>query len=213
MTGVSSHEPDADRVRLVRRTVLVVAALNFAYFFIEVGVALAVGSVSLFADSVDFLEDTAVNLLVFVALGWSLRRRSVMGKSMALIILVPALAAAWEAVQRFWHPAVPDPRSMMLTAVGAIVVNGGCALLLMRIRAHGGSLGRAAFLAARNDVAINAAIIAMAWLTWWTRSGWPDLVLGVGIVVLNAGAAKEVWEVAEAERVAAQALAGEEIEA
>jgi Co/Zn/Cd efflux system component len=56
--------------RSLRRTVLLVAALNFAYFWVEMGVALAIGSVSLFADSVDFLEDTAVNLLIFIALGW-----------------------------------------------------------------------------------------------------------------------------------------------
>ena len=55
--------------RLVKRTVLAVAGLNFGYFWVEVVVALAIGSVALFADSVDFLEDTAVNLLIFFALG------------------------------------------------------------------------------------------------------------------------------------------------
>jgi Co/Zn/Cd efflux system component len=39
-----------------------VALLNFGYFTIEFGIALAIGSVSLFADSIDFLEDTFVNL-------------------------------------------------------------------------------------------------------------------------------------------------------
>ena len=33
--------------------------------------ALAIGSVSLFADSVDFLEDTSVNFLIAIARGWS----------------------------------------------------------------------------------------------------------------------------------------------
>ena len=53
------------RTRL-RRAVLVVAGLNLSYFFVEVAVALSIGSVSLFADSVDFLEDTAINLLIFL---------------------------------------------------------------------------------------------------------------------------------------------------
>ena len=73
-------------------------------------------------------------------------------------------------------------------------------------------MARAAFLSARNDVLINLAIIAMGVLTLWTASGWPDLVLGTIIVVLNLRAAKEVWEVAEEERLAAKALAGEEID-
>lgn len=47
----------------LRRAVAWVAALNLAYFFLEFTVARAIGSVSLFADSIDFLQDTAVNLL------------------------------------------------------------------------------------------------------------------------------------------------------
>lgn len=43
------------------------------------------------------------------------------------------------------------------------------------------------------------------------RFGWPDVVLGVVIIAVNVTAAHEVWEVAEDERVAAKALAGEEI--
>ena len=60
----------------LRRVVLVVAVLNFGYFFVELTVALVAGSVSLLADSVDFLEDTAINLLVALALGWTLARDS-----------------------------------------------------------------------------------------------------------------------------------------
>ena len=67
--------PDTHAARL-RRTVLIVAALNFSYFFVEFAVALLAGSVALLADSVDFLEDTAINVLIFVALGWPLARRA-----------------------------------------------------------------------------------------------------------------------------------------
>jgi Co/Zn/Cd efflux system component len=47
----------------LRRVVIVVAALNLAYFGVEFAVALAIGSVSLFADSIDFLEDASLNFL------------------------------------------------------------------------------------------------------------------------------------------------------
>lgn len=40
----------------------------------EFSVALRIGSVSLFADRVDFLEDAPVNFLIAVALGWSAAR-------------------------------------------------------------------------------------------------------------------------------------------
>jgi Co/Zn/Cd efflux system component len=203
---------DAARVHRLRRVVLVVAALNLAYVGVEMTVALAIGSVSLLADSVDFLEDASINVLIAVALGWSLRRRAVAGKVMAGIIVVPALAAAWQAVVKASDPVPPDVRALVVTAGGAVVVNLACSLLLVRVRHHGGSLSRAAFLSARNDVVVNLAIIAMAALTAVTVSGWPDLVLGAVIVVLNVGAAAEVWRTAQEERLAARVLAGEEID-
>lgn len=199
--------------RVLRRTVVIVALLNLAYFFVEGTVALLIGSVSLVADSVDFLEDTAVNLLIALALGWSLRRRATMGKVMAGIILLPALAAAAMAVRKFLDPVAPDPWSLVVTSGGSVLVNSICALLLVRIRRHGGSMTTAAWLAARNDVLINLAIIAMGVLTLlWVPNGWPDLVLGVLVVALNATAAKEVWEAAENERLADLALAGEDVD-
>nr|WDS95991.1 hypothetical protein mcr_00028 [Micrococcus sp.] len=196
-------------VRALKRTVLTVALLNLGYMEVELSVALAVGSVSLFADSVDFFEDFAVNLLIFLALGWSLQRRAALGKVMAVIILLPALAAGWMALVKFGDPEPPDPLALVVTAGGAVLVNLICTVLLSRFRHDGGSLTTAAFLAARNDVIANAAIIVMGLVTAWTLSGWPDLVLGVLIVVLNATAAMEVWETATEEQLAARALAGE----
>jgi Co/Zn/Cd efflux system component len=196
----------------LRRVVLTVAALNFAYFFVELFVALAAGSVSLLADSVDFLEDTSINLLILVALGWPLARRAVVGKGLALVILAPAAVAGWQAIGRFSSPEAPDVLPVVLASLGAIVVNGTSAWLLSSVRRPGGSLSRAAFLSARNDVVVNTSIIAMALLTAWTGSGWPDLLLGCGIILLALHAAHEVWEVSEDERLAATALAGEAID-
>ncbi len=43
----------------LRPVVARVAGLNLAYFGIEISVALAIGSLALIADSLDFLEDAA----------------------------------------------------------------------------------------------------------------------------------------------------------
>lgn len=205
------HAQRLDPGRL-KHVVLVVALLNLAYFFVEFTVALAAGSISLLADSVDFLEDTSINLLIFAALGWPLARRAMMGKLMALVILGPATLAGVTAIRRFADPVVPDVWPVVLASLGAIAVNGTSAWLLANVRHRGGSLSRAAFLSARNDVLVNVAIIAMALVTLWTDSGWPDLVLGCGIILLAVHAAYEVWEVSEEERLAARALAGEAID-
>lgn len=102
----------------LRRAVLTVAILNLAYFGVEFTVAVTIRSVSLFADSIDFLEDAAVNLLIALALAWS---------------------------------------------------------------------------------------VVVGLVTSYISSGWPDLLLGLGIAVMNADAAREVWATARNEHRLAKA--------
>ena len=187
----------------LRRVVARVAVLNFTYFGVEFGVALAIGSVSLFADSIDFLEDTSVNLLILIALGWGARRRSHVGMVLAGILLVPGLATLWTAWDKFLLPIPPAPLPLSLTAAGAMAVNFTCALMLARFRTHGGSLSRAAFLSARNDVLANAAIISAGLVTAYTVSAWPDLAVGLGIFLMNLDAAREVFLAARKDRAEA----------
>src|SRR5260221_14694411 len=82
----------------LRKVVIIVAILNVAYFGVEFAVATAIRSVSLFADSIDFLEDASVNLLIAVALSWSASRRARLGMVLAGILLVPGLATLWTAL-------------------------------------------------------------------------------------------------------------------
>lgn len=184
----------------LRRVVLIVALLNLAYFGIEFAVAVAIGSVSLFADSVDFLEDTSVNLLIFVAMAWSPRNRARVGMLLALILLVPGLATLWTAYGKLVDPVPPQPFALTLTGLGALAVNLTCAFLLAAYRHHSGSLTKAAFLSARNDALANIGIIAAGLVTAFVwQSAWPDLIVGLAIAAINADAAKEVWEAAREE--------------
>ena len=190
----------SDLARL-RRVAGLAALLNLAYFGIEFAVAHTIRSVTLFADSVDFLEDTSLNLLILVALAWPTRQRARVGMALAAILLIPGLATLWTAWEKFQMPARPDPLSLSLTGLGALVVNLTCALLFARYRRFGGSLTKAAFLSARNDVLANLAILLVALTTAWIwRSAWPDLIVGLGIATLNADAAFEVWAAARSER-------------
>ena len=143
--------------------VFAVALLNLSYFGVEFAVALAIGSVSLFADSIDFLEDTSVNLLIFFGMAWSATNRSRLGMALALILLVPGLAVLWTAWGKFLDPLAPAPLPLSLAGLGALAVNLSCALTLARYRHHKASLTTAAFLSARNDALANIAIIAAGW--------------------------------------------------
>ncbi len=190
----------------LRTAVLWVAVLNLAYFGVEFTTALAIGSVSLFADSVDFLEDASINILIAVAIGWTARRRAFLGMVLAIILLIPAMAGLWTAWQKLASPIPPAPLPLTLTGTGALAVNLTCAFILARFRDHRGSLTKAAFLSARNDALANLAIIAAGGVTAFLwRSAWPDLLVGVGIAVMNADAAREVWSAAHDERMSAEA--------
>ena len=189
----------------LRKVVIIVAVLNLAYFGVEFAVACTIGSVSLFADSIDFLEDASVNLLIAIALGWTATSRARVGMALAGILLIPGLATLWTAWEKFMVPSPPAPLPLTLAGVGALVINLSCAFMLVQFRAHSGSLTRAAFLSARNDGLANVAIIAAGFVTAYTLSGWPDLIVGLGIAAMNADAAREVWNAAREEHRAANA--------
>jgi Co/Zn/Cd efflux system component len=187
---------DPLRLAALRQTVLLVAALNLAYFCVEFGMARLIGSVALYADSVDFLEDATVNLLIVMAIGLGAAARRVVGIGFAALLLVPSFAALWTAWEKIVTPAIADPLALSVTALGALIVNAVCAVLLARVRDHGGSLSKAAFLSARNDVLANAFMIAAGAATALTASIWPDVIVGLAIAALNATAAREVYEAA-----------------
>ncbi|WP_267207769.1 MULTISPECIES: cation transporter [Corynebacterium] len=178
----------------IRRAVLIVALLNLAYFFVEFVASLAIGSASLAADSADFLEDTAINLLVFFAVAWPAQRRRAAGSVLAALILIPAIAAIVMVVTKLINPVAPSPEGLTGVAVGALVVNVICAVILLRLRDQGSSLAKGAWLAARNDALANLLIIVAGLLTFVWSTAWFDIVVGAIIAVINLSAAKEVWK-------------------
>lgn len=187
----------------LRQVVRIVAVLNLGYFGIEFAVARAIGSVSLFADSVDFMEDASLNVLILIAMEWSGKKRARVGMALAGVLLFPGMATLWTAWQKFNVPAPPDPVALSLVGAGALVVNLSCAIMLAKYRAHVGSLTRAAFLSSRNDVLANVAIIGAGLVTSFLwHSAWPDLIVGLGIATMNADAAREVWGAAREEHQA-----------
>lgn len=187
----------------LRRTVLIVAALNLAYFGVEFVAALKAGSVSLLADSADFLEDAAVNTLIFFALAWTATRRANVGKVLAALLLVPAAAFLWTLVAKLLDPTPPVAEALTIVGLGALAVNLTAAVLLARHRRAEGSLTRAAFLSARNDAYANVGIMAAGLVTAAYPSIWPDIIVGLLIAAMNLDAAREVWEAAHDEAGAA----------
>lgn len=182
-----------------RRIVGLVALLNGAAAVVEATIAAFIGSVSLFADSADFLEDFLINGLVFCALSWSATSRRKASFGLAALILIPAIAAFGTALYKVFSASVPEPTALTATSVAALAVNLLCAMLLLRLRSGDTALTRGAWLAARNDAVANVLMILAGISTFFWYSMWPDVITGVLMGIINCFAAKEVYEQARAE--------------
>jgi divalent metal cation (Fe/Co/Zn/Cd) transporter len=178
-----------------------VALANFSYFFVEFSVARHIGSVSLFADSIDFLEDTSVNFLVLVALGWTLRRRASVGDGARAAVTGAGHRHGVDGVEQ-----IPGTGAAGRTCLVGHRPRRAHRQRELRIRADARAQFRRQPLAcrvpvARNDALANIAIIGAGVVTYFWASAWPDLIVGVGIFLLNLDAAREVFEAARREAV------------
>lgn len=197
--GVKIMQIDPQNNATFKKVVLFVALANLAYFFVEFVVALNIHSVSLFADSIDFLEDSSVNFLILVALGWTLAKKARLGMFLAALILVPAVSTVWMTYEKIINPTLPNAYAISIVGLGALLVNLTCAYKLAKFKNYSGSLSKAAFLSARNDALANIALIIVGIITLFTSSPWPDIIVGIAIALINADAAVEVFQASRKE--------------
>ena len=183
----------------LRQTVLTVASLNLIYFVVEFYFGRKFASVALLSDSIDFLEDASVNFLIAIAIGWSLRKRQLVSYGFVALLLIPGVTFLWNAIQKLLDPQVPQGEGMGLVALGALVINFSCALLIARHRKEEVGLVSAAYFSARNDAIANVLIISAGLITLFWSSIVPDFIIGIVIFLLNADAAKKVFATAKQE--------------
>ena len=180
-------------IKSFKKAVLFVAVLNLLYFFIEFIAALNIRSVSLLADSIDFIEDASINFLIFFAISLTLAKKAKVSIILSIIMLLPALTALWAIWQQVLYQEPPRPLELSLVAFGALIVNCLCTFILIRFKNFSGSLTRGAFLSARNDALANIAIILTGIITFFYPSIWPDIVVGIFIAYIRAESALEIF--------------------
>ncbi len=192
-----AHGPRADGP--YRFVLWVALILNAAMFAVEIGAGVTSGSVSLLADSLDFLGDAAnygVSLFVLGAsLAWRARTALLKAASMAAFGLWVAGEAIWNAVSG----VVPQAITMGVVGALALGVNVLVTLLLFRYR-EGDSNMRSVWLCSRNDAIGNLAVMAAAVGVFGTRTGWPD----IAVAAVMAGLA--LWSAWQVTRLALREL-------
>jgi len=174
-----------------RRILWVALVVNAAMFVIELSAGWKAGSVSLLADAVDFLGDSAnyaVSLFVLaLAAPWPSRAALLKGLTMGAYGVFVLAQAGWAAVQG----TVPDAGTMGAVGVLALVANVIVAVLLYAFR-DGDANMRSVWLCSRNDAIGNIAVLIAALGVSGTRTGWPDLIVALVMGVLGLTAARSV---------------------
>ena len=177
-----------------KKAVFFVAILNLLYFFVEFIVALNIRSVSLLADSIDFIEDASINFLIFFAVSLTTVKKARISILLSIIMLLPGITALWAIWQQIIHQEPPAPVELSTVAFGALIINCICTLILMKFRNYSGSLTKAAFLSARNDAFANIAIILTGIITILYPSIWPDIIVGLFIAYIRAESALVIFK-------------------
>jgi len=187
-----NHRPE-NRLRdqPYRRVLWTVLAINAAMFLIEIVAGLAAGSVSLQADALDFLADTANYGITMFVVGMALRYRAsaALAKGMTM-----GLFGVWVLGSCLWHAVsgtVPEAITMGVVGIFALAANAACFALLWAYRS-GDSNMRSVWLCSRNDVIGNFAVLLAALGVFGTGTGWPDVIVAA---IMSGLALQAAWHV------------------
>lgn len=162
--------------------------VNAGMFLVEGVASLQSDSVSLLADAIDFFGDSANYVLSLCVLSmgmlWRGRAALVKGLTMTLFGLLVWARALWI----LQTGATPEPLTMGLVGLLALVANVSVAAVLYRFR-EGDADMRSVWLCSRNDAIGNLAVMTAALGVFGTGTAWPDLIVAaiMGTLAITAG--------------------------
>jgi Co/Zn/Cd efflux system component len=159
-----------------RRILWIALAINLAMFTVEIGAGLAAQSVSLLADSLDFLGDAANYGIALLVLGMALQWRARAALLKAASMGIFGLWVAGTTIQHALAGTVPEAPVMGVVGALALAANLGVAVLLYRWR-DGDSNMRSVWICTRNDAIGNLAVLAAAAGVFGSGTGWPDYLV------------------------------------
>jgi Co/Zn/Cd efflux system component len=181
MKGCCDHECSLEPLHERQRgTLQIVLAINALMFFTIVTAAYYAGSSSLLADSLDNLGDALTYALSLYAVS----RGAVVKARVALfkgtLIFIAALTVTAQVAYRLFVPATPVFELMGIFSLAGLAANSICLFLLWRHR-HEDINMNSVWECSRNDIASNISVFVAAGAVWFTGSGWPDIVVALGL--------------------------------
>ncbi len=201
MSDCGCHVEITDREQ--SRVLWWLLAINGVLFVIELLVGLWAQSTGLIADSIDMLADATIYAIGLYAVG-----KSAAHKARAALIsgyFQGALAGLIliDILRRIIMGS--EPVSLLMIGMGVVALIGNVICLLLIQRHKDGEVHmRASWIFSKNDVIANAGVILAGVLVWLTGSRWPDLIIGLMIVLVVLRGAVQIVSEARKERIQAK---------
>lgn len=169
-----------DRQSATLRTVL---GINVVMFVVELAAGVFSGSTALLSDSLDNLGDALTYGLSLYAVSRGARIKARVALLKGALIFTAGMVVLGQVIYRVVVPSVPIFEAMGAISILALAANGTCLALLWKHRQEDINMS-SVWECSRNDIASNIAVFVAAAGVWLTQSGWPDLLVGLGLACL-----------------------------
>ena len=199
MSGCCNQDCSIDMLHERQRgTLKIVLGINAVMFVVIVYAALIGKSTALMADSLDNLGDALTYALSLYAVSRGIKVKAKVALFKGGLILLAAIVVAVQIIYRLFVPSVPIFEIMGAFSLLALVANSFCLFLLWRHRNEDVNMS-SVWECSRNDIAANLSVFLAAGAVWFTGSGWPDIVVALGLVWLLLSSAIRVISSASSE--------------
>jgi len=166
-----------------RGTLQIVLGINAVMFAVIAAAALYSGSTALLADSLDNFGDALTYGLSLYAVSKGAIAKARVALFKGMLIFGAAAIVAAQVIYRLFVPSVPLFEVMGLFSLLGLAANSVCLALLWRHRREDVNMS-SVWECSRNDIASNLSVFVAAGAVWFFASGWPDIVVAVGLLIL-----------------------------
>jgi len=184
MSGCCEKDCSIDALHEKQRgTLQIVLVINAAMFLVIAAAALYGNSTALLADSLDNFGDALTYGLSLYAVSRGAAAKARVALFKGVLIFLAAVAVIAQIVYKLLVPSAPLFEVMGAFSLLGLAANSICLFLLWRHRQEDVNMS-SVWECSRNDIASNLSVFAAAGAVWLTGSGWPDIVVALGLVWL-----------------------------
>ncbi|GAB5389783.1 MAG: cation transporter [Alphaproteobacteria bacterium] len=180
----------------------IVIGLNGLMFVVEMMAGHLAGSQALKADALDFLGDTLTYGISLAVIGMPVKVRSTAALMKGVSLLGMGAWVMVTTIIAMMGPGLPAAPVMGVVGFAALAANLISVMLLAKWK-DGDANVRSVWLCSRNDAIGNVAVMFAALGVWGSSTGWPDLIVALGMAGLFLSSAVSILRQSVAEYRAA----------